>query len=139
VPQIRPATEADRTALYRLAAAFGTSFRVESSAFTDSFERVRRDEHCFLAVADSGEGVDGYVLGGVHPTFFANGCVGWVEELMVLEGRRRAGVGRALMGAFEGWARSRGARLLALATRRATPFYLGLGYEESATYLRKLV
>ena len=137
--EIRAATTADRAELYRLAAAFGTSFRVEGPAFTDSFERVRRDEDCFLALADSGGDLDGYVLGSVHPTFFANGCVGWVEELMVREGRRQAGIGRALMAEVEAWARTRGARLLALATRRATPFYLALGYEESATYLRKLL
>jgi len=29
--------------------------------------------------------------------------------------------------------------LVALATRRAAPFYQALGYEESATYLRKLL
>jgi hypothetical protein len=43
------------------------------------------------------------------------------------------------MREFEEWARSRGSRLVALATRRATDFYLSLGYEESATYVRKLL
>lgn len=40
---------------------------------------------------------------------------------------------------FERGATGRGARLVALATRRAAPFYHALGYEESATYLRKLL
>jgi hypothetical protein len=43
------------------------------------------------------------------------------------------------MEAFESWAKSRGAALVALATRRAAPFYLALGYEESASYFRKLL
>jgi hypothetical protein len=29
--------------------------------------------------------------------------------------------------------------MVALATRRAAPFYLALGYEESAAYLRKVL
>jgi len=29
--------------------------------------------------------------------------------------------------------------LVALATRQAAPFYLSLGYEESATYFRKVL
>ena len=42
------------------------------------------------------------------------------------------------MREFERRAAERGSRLVALATRRASAFYLGLGYEESATYFRKL-
>jgi NAD(P)-dependent dehydrogenase (short-subunit alcohol dehydrogenase family) len=37
------------------------------------------------------------------------------------------------------YAASRGCKLAALATRRAAGFYRALGYEESATYFRKLL
>ena len=43
------------------------------------------------------------------------------------------------MSAFEMWAAKRGCALVALATRRAAPFYRALGYDESAAYLRKLL
>jgi hypothetical protein len=43
------------------------------------------------------------------------------------------------MQAFEAWAQTREARLVALATRRAAPFYQAIGYEESAIYFRKLL
>jgi hypothetical protein len=43
------------------------------------------------------------------------------------------------MTAFEHWAAGRGCTLVALATRRAAPFYRALGYEESAVYLRKIL
>ena len=42
------------------------------------------------------------------------------------------------MSSFEDWAVGNGCALVALATRRAKPFYLAIGYQESATYLRKL-
>lgn len=65
--------------------------------------------------------------------------MGWVEEVLVRGEHRGRGVGRALMGAFERWAAGRGCVLVALATRRAAPFYRALGYQESATYLRKVL
>ena len=43
------------------------------------------------------------------------------------------------MNAFEEWSVAQGCALVALATRRAAPFYLSLGYEESATYFRKVL
>jgi GNAT superfamily N-acetyltransferase len=65
--------------------------------------------------------------------------VGWVEEIGVNSGHRGDGVGRALMTAFEHWAAGHDCTLVALATRRAAPFYRALGYEESAVYLRKIL
>lgn len=43
------------------------------------------------------------------------------------------------MAAFERHAADRGCRLVALATRRAAPFYRALGYQESAAYFRKVL
>jgi hypothetical protein len=43
------------------------------------------------------------------------------------------------MGAFERWAADGDCMLVALATRRAAPFYRALGYQESAVYLRKVL
>ena len=65
--------------------------------------------------------------------------MGWVEEVLVTETDRGQGTGRALMGAFEAWAADHGCALVALATRRAAPFYRALGYEESAAYYRRLL
>jgi GNAT superfamily N-acetyltransferase len=62
-----------------------------------------------------------------------------VEEVAVCSSLRGKGLGRALMTAFEEWATSRGCKLAALATGRAAGFYRALGYEESATYFRKLL
>jgi len=43
------------------------------------------------------------------------------------------------MEAFEAWAKQKGAILSALSTRRAAGFYEAIGYEESATYYRRLL
>jgi len=65
--------------------------------------------------------------------------VGWVEEVFVRPRERGRGTGQALMSAFEQWAAGHGCALVALATRRAAPFYRALGYEQSAIYHRKLL
>ena len=149
---IRRAKSSDKPALLRLARAFATSFAVEQAAFERSFDELLTYPGAFLAVAEAnkaeankaeankaeaGEEVAGYVLGFDHPSFFANGRVAWVEEIMVTEAFRRQGIGRDLMEAFEAWANERGVKQIALATRRAANFYEALGYEASAVYFRK--
>lgn len=133
----RRAEPPDGPALFLLARAFATSFAVEQAAFERAFAGLLTHPDAFLAVAEADGEVAGYVLGFDHLTFFANGRVAWVEEIMVGESFRRRGVGRHLMAAFEAWATARDAKVIALATRRAADFYEALGYEESAAYFRK--
>ena len=139
VLRIHPADIGDGDALLRLARVFATSFAVDESAFQSSFAGLLADASACLLVADTHGVVIGYVLGFRHLTFYANGRVAWVEEIMVAEPHRQRGIGRQLMEAFTEWARSSQCRLVGLATRRAAPFYRALGYEESATYFRKLL
>jgi len=134
---IRRAKPRDGPALFLLARAFATSFAVEQAAFERAFAELGAQPEAFLAVAEAGGEVAGYVLGFDHWTFFANGRVAWVEEIMVAEAFRRQGIGRRLMAEFEAWAQGREAKMIALATRRASDFYGALGYEESAAYFRK--
>lgn len=135
---VRPATPDDADAVLVLAAAFATSFAVDPDAFRASFAAVLVDADACLLVAEADGEVIGYVLGFVHATFYANGPVAWVEEITVDPSKRRRGTGRRLMEALEAWAWARDARLVALATRRAAPFYGAIGYADSATYFRRL-
>ena len=137
--RIRKATPDDADGVFSLATCLATSFDVEKRPFSTSFQQVLTDDHALLLVAADNTEVIGYCLGFEHTTFFANGRVAWVEEIMVSSARRQEGVGRSLMTVFERWSDRRGAKLVALATRRAAGFYRAVGYEESATYFRKLL
>lgn len=135
---IRAARHDDNEQAWPLTRAFATSFRPERAAFDVAWAQLIGDPRTLLLVADTTErGIVGYLLGNCHLTLFANGPVAWVEELMVDENNRRSGVGRRLMEHAEEWARSLGAAYIALASRRAAPFYLALGYEDSAVFYRK--
>ena len=136
---VRPGLRSDAPALLRLAQAFATSFTVDPERFDRSLDATLvHHDSLLLVAADEGELV-GYLTASVHPTLYANGPVAWIEELMVDEVDRRAGIGRALVEDTERWAVRNGARLVSVATRRATEFWTAVGYEASATYLRKLL
>ncbi|ETW95787.1 MAG: acetyltransferase [Candidatus Entotheonella factor] len=136
---LRPARLHDREALFPIARDFATSFEVEREPFMENFAALLEEDDAWLRVGEANGHLIAYLLGFDHLTFFANGRVSWVEEVTVIESWRGQGVGAALMSEFEQWAKSRGSRLVALATRRAAPFYQAIGYEESATYFRRLL
>ena len=136
---IRAATLADEPTVYSLASDMATSFVVERESFRRSLGELLATDDALLLVAETDGKVSGYVLGFTHPAFYANGRVAWVEEIAVQAEQRRQRVGASLMEEFERRAFDAGARLVALATRRAADFYLAIGYEESATYFRKLL
>ncbi len=136
---IRKATWEDAHAVFGLVTDFATSFRPEQAAFSASIREVLTDKSALLTVAVRNGDIVGYCLGFDHYTFYANGRVSWIEEIMVKADFRKEGIGRALMNVFEAWAAERGSKLIGLATRRAAPFYQALGYEESAVFFRKLL
>ena len=139
MPEIRQAGRADADMIAGLAAELAQSFAFCRADFDVSYPALLAERNaCVLVAVQDGDCV-GYLLGFWHLTFFANGPVGWVEEIMVRREHRGRGIGRDLMSAFERWVAARGCTMVALATRRAAPFYLALGYEESAAYLRKLL
>lgn len=134
---IRKANESDLEAIFELVKIFSTSFQPEKPCFIHSFNLILRDEFASLFVAEHNNEVIGYSLGFIHDTFYANGKVAWLEEIMVRDDFRRKGVGSKLISFFEQDSKNKGCKLIALATRRASDFYIAIGYEESATYFRK--
>lgn len=137
--QVRRARTGDAVAVAGLAGELAQSFPFSRDQFDLAYPAlVASQDACLLVAAEDGECL-GYVLGFRHLTFYANGPVGWVEEILVRPECRGRGLGRALMSAFERWAAGHDCTLVALATRRAAPFYRALGYQDSAAYLRKVL
>jgi len=140
--RVRHATAADADAVAGLAEGLAQSFAFSRASFDAHYPALLAAGHACLLVAVAGADDDdcaGYLLGFEHLTFYANGRVAWAEEVFVRDVLRGRGIGRALMATFEQWALGRGCALVALATRRAAPFYHALGYQDSAAYLRKLL
>jgi GNAT superfamily N-acetyltransferase len=140
--EIRRATTEDAETVAYLAKELAQSFTFDVDKFRAIYPvllaRAATDDACLLVAVDGGEQL-GYLLGFQHASFFANGPVAQVEEILVRGSHQGQGIGKALMDEFERWAAVLGCTLVALATRRAAPFYQALGYEESATYFRKVL
>jgi GNAT superfamily N-acetyltransferase len=136
---IRRARAADAAAVALLAGELAQSFAFSREKFELIYPQLVTAPDACLLLAVDGDQCLGYLLGFRHLTFYASGPVAWAEEVLVPSGHRGRGTGRALMTAFERWAAGHGCALVALATRRAAPFYRALGYEDSATYFRKVL
>lgn len=137
--KIRKAELDDLQSVLILVKEFAMSFQTIESNFENAYINLLDDKQATVYVAEHDTEIIGYCLGFVHDTFFANGKVSWLEEIMVDKNYRRSGVGTALVQAFESFSNQNGCRLAALATRRAGDFYSAIGYEESAAYYRKVL
>jgi GNAT superfamily N-acetyltransferase len=137
--EVRAAGHGDLEEVAVLAAELAQSFPFSPEEFRASYPALAADPGARLLLAANGPEIAGYLLGFRHLTFYAGGPVAWVEELVVRPADRGLGVGAALMGAFEDWAAGQRCALVAVATRRAAPFYRAVGYEESAAYFRKVL
>jgi GNAT superfamily N-acetyltransferase len=135
--KVRRATVADEFALFALVSRFPTPTPPRREAFAESLRTKLKDPDGFVAVAELGRELVGYVAGDAHETFYAGGKIAWVDEILVTETARRQGIGRALMAEFESWAENGRCRLIGLATRAATSFYEELGFEDSAGYYKR--
>ena len=136
---VRPAALEDIDLVLPLAADFVSSFELDAAKFRATYEHLLENQAAVVLLAESEGDLAGYCLGFVHDTFYANGPVAWLEEIMVASKKRRSGIGEQLVRSFEVWARQQGAAVSALATRRAEEFYTAIGYEDSATYFRRLL
>jgi GNAT superfamily N-acetyltransferase len=137
--EIRRANAGDTNAVADLAGELARSFPLSHTKFRLSYRALLAANDACLLLAVDGRSRLGYLLGFQHLTFYANGPVATVEEVYIRPQNRGHGIGRALMRAFERWAAGQDCALVALATRRAAPFYRALGYEESAIYFRKIL
>jgi N-acetylglutamate synthase-like GNAT family acetyltransferase len=134
---IRPARPSDSGALFPLVEQFATSYRPDRAAFDRHYPRLLAADHADLVVAERDGRVVGYALAFKLLTLYANGIVAELQELMVAPEHRKRGIGRRLVIDIMDRARAAGAVEVTVPTRRARDYYLRLGFEETATYLKR--
>jgi GNAT superfamily N-acetyltransferase len=110
---------------------FGTAGAVTESEFSANFTRLVTGENAFLAVADDGTELVGYVLAQDYsPGLRSDFATGRINDLFVQPTARRAGVGRELMEAVQQWAYSRPHPIVLdwQAPANSAGFYQALGF-----------
>jgi len=137
---VRAATAADGDAVFGLLCGFVTSYRPDRAVFdTVTYPGVLGEAaagRAELLVAEVDGRVAGYALAVRMPTLFAGGTVLELLELCVDAPLRGRGTGSALVRAVQAGAAHAGDAEVTVPTRRAATFYLGLGFQETAAYLK---
>jgi len=134
---VRNATMDDGEDVFELVTSFATSYSPDRSAFDRALPAIVQRKDVSLLVAETQDGVAGYVLAVEQPTFFANAPVIEVLELFVAEGARDSGIGRRLLEEVTFNARQRGCAEVTAPTRRAAGFYEKVGFERTAEFFKR--
>jgi GNAT superfamily N-acetyltransferase len=137
---VREVGAGDEAAISALLGELGYPASVEEVA--RRFKRLEREAGSWLWLAVEGERAVGLVGLHVMPVIERE-PLGRVTAIVVTEGERRGGIGRALMERAEEEARRQGCERLEVTTadRRseAHAFYRGMGFEEaSRRFLKRL-
>ena len=139
---VRSASRSDASAIAPLLGQLG--YPVDQGAFEHRFDRVATTgvDPAWVAVIEGSEpDVVGFAAGHLFRPFELDGPVAELTAIVVDEGRRGEGVGRALVTEFEEWAISAGCVRWSVATafRRsdAHAFYERLGYQQLARKYQK--
>jgi GNAT superfamily N-acetyltransferase len=140
--QVRPATLDDAATLHAFAAGLALDHAPDPAAHERALREALADERSLVLLAeDAGEPV-GSLVAGLLPMPLYGARLAFLQELFVTDSARGRGVGRALMDAFDAWAREHGAAVEALGTSRpaAMAFYERLGFitRPTAYYWRLL-
>ncbi len=98
---------------------------------------VDTDDHILLVAERSGA-VVGYALATIARLFYTNGDSAQLQELVVDEGVRGAGIGTQLVTAIEEQCQARGVRQLTVAVLGGAGIYERLDYRSTADFLKKI-
>jgi GNAT superfamily N-acetyltransferase len=127
---IRPALISDVRALHAFASRLALDHAPDPRAHARQLREALADERSLVLIAEHDGVPIGSLVAGLLPMPMYGGRLAFLQELYVDEAVRGSGAGRALVDAFDAWARERGAAVEALGTSRppAMAFYERLGF-----------
>jgi N-acetylglutamate synthase-like GNAT family acetyltransferase len=134
---IRSAEAADADEVFALLQQLSVSFAPDARAFSRNFPYLVEDGATVILVAVGERGVAGYALASLSTLLYTNGPSAQLHELVVDETERSIGLGTQLLEAVEVECRTRGAKQLTVACRRASAFYSDRGFAVTADFLKK--
>ena len=127
---VRQPTRDDSEALARLATQLG--YPADAASMPERLTRLAGDANARAFVASDGGRVVGMTTIHLRDTLNHSAPIAQITLLVVDEAIRSRGAGRALVDAAEAWARSRGAKRVAVTTALdrdgAHAFYERVGY-----------
>jgi ribosomal protein S18 acetylase RimI-like enzyme len=134
---IRRAVIEDKESIFQLANQLSDFVKIDKDIFISNFHQLIADQNYCILVAKLGENIVGYLSGYFHKTIYANGLVGYVDEIVVLDTQRNLRLGTKLMNELEIISKNKNCILISLATAGAKGFYEKIGYSSKAGYYKK--
>lgn len=132
--RLRPPMPADAPALAALAGELG--YPTSEEALLGRLAALHPTDAAVIVSTDANDAPTGWCHVEMRRTL-VEPMSALIVGLVIGEGQRSAGIGAALLGAAEDWARARGCKRLVVATRvtreRAHRFYAREGYEVTKT------
>ena len=133
--RIRPVTPADAPALRPLLAQLG--YALDAAEIAARIARVAGADGHYLVLAEGADGAPDALLHVFGRAALEKPAEAVVQALVVRDGLRGRGLGRAMMALAEAWARQAGYRHISLNSQvsrdDAHAFYERLGYARYAT------
>ena len=99
---------------------------------------IAHTEDHIVLVAEHDGAVAGYAFATIARLFYTNGDSAQLQELVVNEGARGAGIGSQLVTAIEEQCQARGVRQLTVAVLGGAGIYERLDYRSTADFLKKI-
>jgi ribosomal protein S18 acetylase RimI-like enzyme len=136
--KIRSATEQDAPAAARLMTQLAEETRgnIDPGVEDRLGAMIELPQHAIFVAEDEEGQVAGLLNASQRWTLWHTGPCALIEELVVDEGARRQGIGRALIGAALDWAGSQGCSEVEVSTDHdntdAQAFYRQIGFESEA-------
>lgn len=126
--------------MFSLVEQLGDDYEPDWAAFQRAFADAMADpdRHSLLVAVDADDRVVGYAMVTVARLLYTNGESAQLQELVVDQGARGAGIGSQLVTAVEDECRGRGVRQLTVASSRGASFYERLDYRSTADFLKKI-
>ncbi len=107
--------------------------------FSQGLKSDLEDYYC----AEENGRVIGYCSVRFRASFWVEGCLGYIGELIVDQAHRKAGIGKDLLKAVIARARERGCKRVeldsAFSRLEAAEFYLKMGFEKRANLFSRVV
>ena len=130
---------ADRDAVFGLLSQLGERYAPDRPVFDEAYAQtiLDTDDHILLVAERSGA-VVGYALATIARLFYTNGDSAQLQELVVDEDVRGAGIGTQLVTAIEEQCQARGVRQLTVAVLGGAGIYERLDYRSTADFLKKI-
>lgn len=139
---IRPATESDLEAAFKLMAKLGYP-DLSIAGFAKTYSSVQSHPAMALIVAEADGEVVGLASISRRPQLRLTGDLITIDELVVADSARNLGVGGALLAHVKAMAANSGARRLELETNRAREsyrrrFYVNNGFTEADSAVMRI-